>query len=140
MYRKKAPLREFADDYVREHCQKLSLEEAWKIMEPLTQLGKVLSEKRVDVEIPADIPVLGIRKGHYDLQRWIYNTFFKCFWNDAMSFQENVLINFDWYLPRYSWRHTEEEVREWVARAGMTLVRESVEEAGITVRAIKNGR
>jgi uncharacterized protein YbaR (Trm112 family)/SAM-dependent methyltransferase len=137
IYRKKAALREYADDYIREHLQNVPLEEAWNIMGPLTRLGKTLSEKRVQIDIEEDVPLLGIEKGSYDLQRWIYNAFFKCFWNDAMSFEENVLINFDWYLPRYAWRHTEQEARAWAAKAGMRIEHEYIEAAGITLRAVR---
>jgi len=140
VYRKKAPLREFADDYVRSQLQNIPLEEAWKMMEPLTLFGKTMAESSIRISIPKDIPVLGFKQGKYDLQRWIYNALFKCFWNDAMSFQENVLINFDWYLPRYAWRHSEDQIRRWIAGENMTLSQEFVEDAGITVRAIKENR
>lgn len=137
IYRTKAPLREYADDYVRAQLQNIPLEEAWKQMEPLTLLGKTLADKKLELEIAEDVPVLGIQKGRFDLQRWIYNTVFKCFWNDSMSFQENVLINFDWYLPKFAWRHREEEVRGWLKDEGLKLVHEFIEDAGITTRAVK---
>jgi hypothetical protein len=57
--------------------------------------------------------VLGIRKGKYDLQRFIYQNFFKCFWNDSFGFDDSNLTNFDWYYPKFSWRHTENEIRQW---------------------------
>ena len=31
-----------------------------------------------------------------------------------------ILDTFDWYSPRYQWKHTEPEVREWFERAGFT--------------------
>jgi hypothetical protein len=135
VYRKKAPLREYADDYVRELMQNCSSEEAWKMMEPLTKLGKALAELRVEVEVPEDVGVLGIRAGRYDIQRLIYYTMFKCYWNELLSFEENVHVNFDWYVPRYAKRHTFDEIRQWIGEAGLRCVHESVEESGITVRA-----
>lgn len=89
-------------------------------------------------KVPQDVPVLGIKSGRYDLQRLIYYTMFKCYWNDRLSFDENVHINFDWYHPRYAWRHTEAEVRQWISDAGFRLVHENIEEAGITVRGKKD--
>jgi hypothetical protein len=47
-------------------------------------------------------------------------------------------INYDWFAPANAHRHTPEEVRAWCAGAGMTIEREVVEEAGITVIARKS--
>lgn len=137
VYRKKAPLREYADDYVREKMQNISPRAALEMMESLTLLGKSLSDLKAVIEIPRDVPALGFQAGRYDLQRWVYNGMFKCFWNDKMSMNENVLVNFDWYLPKYAWRHTEQELREWAKWARMNVTREFVEDAGITMRAVK---
>lgn len=137
VYRQKAPLREFADDYVREQLQNVSLDEAWSQMESLTKLARTLSEKNVSIAIPEDIPVLGIRRGDFNLQRWLYNTVFKCFWSSGMTYEEAVMVNFDWYLPRFAWRHREEEVRGWIQAEKMQLLREHIEDAGITARAVK---
>ncbi|MBU2431826.1 MAG: class I SAM-dependent methyltransferase, partial [Proteobacteria bacterium] len=135
VYRKKAPLREYADDYIRNLIQDLPPDKAWEMMEPLTKLGKALFDLKTKIEVPEDVPVLGIKAGRYDIQRLIYYTMFKCYWNDRLSFDENVHINFDWYHPRYAWRHTEAEIRKWISDAGLTLVYENIEESGITVRA-----
>lgn len=134
VYRRKAPLREFADDHVRALLQDASPEEAWKLMEPLTRLGKALAELETEVEVPEDVEVLGIKAGRHDVQRLVYYSMFKCYWNPRLSFDENVHVNFDWYYPRYASRHTEEEVRGWLAEAGLRLVHERCEESGITVR------
>jgi arsenite methyltransferase len=138
VYRKKAPLREFADDHVRRQVQDLTPDEAWSAMEPLTRLGKILSDLKATVEVPEDVGVLGIKAGGYDLQRLVYYTMFKCYWNERLSFDENVHVNFDWYYPRYAWRHTEDEVRAWLRSAGLTLVHEAIEDSGITMRACKH--
>jgi arsenite methyltransferase len=137
VYRKKAPLREYADDYIRQQIQDLPPDRAWEMMEPLTELGRVLSELRATLEITDDIEVLGIKAGKYDLQRLIYYNMFKCYWNGRLTFDENVLVNFDWYYPRYAWRHTEGEIRQWLRDVGLELVHESIEDAGITVRGKK---
>lgn len=138
VYRKKAPLREFADDYIRNLVKDLPPEQAWKALEPLTQLGKVLTEMKAIVKIPKTVDFLGIKAGKYDLQRLIYYTMFKCYWNDRLSFQENVHINFDWYYPQFAWRHTEEEIHQWLDKFKLELVHEHIEESGITIRAIRH--
>jgi len=137
VYAKKAPIREFTDDYVRERLADMSPEEAWEALRPLTRLGQALAELQVEVEVPEDVPLLGIKAGSYDVQRLIYWNVAKLFWNDKMTFEENNHLNFDWYAPKYAWRHTEDEVRGWYADAGLEITRFHVHEAGYTVRGVK---
>ncbi len=112
-------------------------EEAWNLMEPLTQLGKVFSDLKIEVEIPEDIEVLGIEAGKHNLQRIIYYTLFKCYWNDLMNFEDNVHVNYDWYYPKFAWRHNVEEVLCWLKQANLKEVHKHVDSAGITIRAKK---
>lgn len=137
VYKKKAPLREFADDHVRNELARLSNEEAWEAMRSLTELGKRLAEMRQTLELPRDIGVLGLKKGTYDLQRFIYNNVAKVFWNPQLSFEENVHVNFDWYRPAYAHRQTPEDVRAWCGEARLEINRMEVDDSGITVIAIK---
>jgi arsenite methyltransferase len=138
VYRKKGPIREFTDDYIRSIVSALPPEQASAILRPLTKLGQSLAELHAEVEVNEDIPYLGIKAGRYDVQRLIYWNFAKMFWNDKLSFEENHLTNFDWYSPRYSFRQTEEEVRRWCAESGLSIFYFNTEEAGFTVRAVKD--
>jgi len=137
VYRKKGPLREFSDDYIRDRLQALSPEEAWKAVMPLTKLGKMLGELQIEIDIPEAIDLLEIPAGRIDLQRFFYWHVFKAFYRSDMTIDEMNHINFDWYAPRNAHRHTIEEVRGWCAKGGMTIERERVEEAGITIIARK---
>ncbi len=137
VYCKKAPIREFTDDYIRDIVSALAPEDAWNALQPLTKLGQTLAELHAEVEVPEDIPYLGIRAGRYDVQRLIYWHFAKLFWNEAHSFEENNHVNFDWYHPKYAHRHTEEEIQRWCDEAGLTIIHFDVQESGYTVRAIK---
>jgi arsenite methyltransferase len=136
VYRRKAPLREFSDDYVREAICDLSDEAAWEEMRSLTELGKALSDLQAQVEVP-DVPVLGIKAGSYDVQRLIYWNFAKLFWNDSLSFEANVHVNFDWYRPQYSHRQTEAEVQAWCEEAGLSITRFHQQDSGFTVTAMR---
>jgi arsenite methyltransferase len=138
VYRRKAPIREFTDDYVRDRITGMPPEEAWEALRPLTQLGQALAELDTEVEVP-DVPLLGIKAGRYDVQRLIYWHVAKLFWNPNMTFEENNHLNFDWYAPRYAHRQTEEDVRCWCADEGLEIVHFDVHEAGYTVRAVKPG-
>jgi len=135
VYRKKAPIREFTDDYVREQIAHLSPEAAWEALRPLTRLGQALAELKTEVEVVEDVPLLGIKAGRYDVQRLLYWHVAKLYWNEALSFEENNHVNFDWYHPRYAHRQTEEEIRRWCGEAGLKIERFNTQESGFTVRA-----
>ena len=137
VYRKKGPIREFADDHIREVLSSMPPEEAWDALRPLTKLGQALAELKTTVEIPEDIPYLGIEAGSYDVQRLVYWSFLKLFWNENLGFEENNHINFDWYHPRYAHRQTEEEVRAWCDELGLDVFHLVAQESGFTVRATK---
>lgn len=137
VYRRKGPVREFSDDYIREKILPLSNDEAWEVMRSLTRLGQALSDLHVQVVIPEDIPLLGIHAGEQDIQRMIYWNFAKLYWNSGLSFEENVHVNFDWYRPKYAHRQSVEEVQAWCVEAGLTVVRLHEQESGFNIRAIK---
>jgi SAM-dependent methyltransferase len=137
VYRRKGPIREFTDDYVREQLQVLSPAEAWEALKPLSRLGEELGRLGVEVDVPEEIGLLGIPAGRYDLQRFFYWHVCKAFYRPDASFEEMHHINYDWYAPANAHRQSPEEVREWCAEAGLEIERENVEEAGITIVAVK---
>ncbi len=83
LYRKKAPIREFTDDYVRREIRNMTPAEAWREMESVTLLGKALSDFRAEIEIP-DVKVLGMQGGRHNLQRFLYYTVLKCYWRELV--------------------------------------------------------
>jgi SAM-dependent methyltransferase len=138
VYKQKAPMREYADDFIRDAIGDLPYDEAMKACEQVTSLGKALSELKVKFTCPA-VDVLGIEAGEYDVQRFLYYFFLKCFWSPDFGFHDNAVINYDWYHPQLCTRHTIEEVLGWCADAGLRVVHQCVDPYGITVRAVKDG-
>ena len=137
VYVKKAPIREFTDDLIRNALTPLDNEEAWKALEPLTKLGKTLGDLNIEIEIDEAIPFLGIEKGTYNLQRLFYYKICKAYFRPDYSLDEMNHINFDWFRPHNCFRHTPEEVRTFCLKAGLTIDRLHVEESGVTVIASK---
>ena len=137
VYVKKAVIREFTDDYIREKLRSLTDEQAWKALEPLTLLGEELGKLKVDVNIPEDIPFLGIKAGKIDIQRFFYWNVCKTFYRNDYSVDEMNHINFDWYRPLNCHRHTESEIRVWCGEAGLVIEQMNISESGITVVALK---
>jgi arsenite methyltransferase len=137
VYRRKGPIREFTDDYIRDKLQGLEPQQAWDALKPLTQLGETLGELEVQVDVPEDIELLGIPAGPIDLQRLFYWHVAKAYYSPDLSFDEMLHINYDWYAPANAHRQSPEEVRMWCDEAGLEIERENVQEAGITIVARK---
>ena len=137
VYAKKAAIREFTDDYVREYLQGLSDEEAWRALEPLTKLGIALGELNVEIDVPEAIPFLGIPAGKVDLQRFVYWNICKLYYRAEWTLDEMNHVNFDWFRPLNCHRQTPEQVTAWCRDAGLEIEHLNVQEAGITVVARK---
>ena len=137
VYRRKGPVREFTDDYIRAQLQAMPPEDAWRAMEPLTRLGIALGELDAEIDVPAPIELLGIPAGRISVQRLFYWHVAKAFYRPDLTFDEMNHINFDWYAPTNAHRQSPEEVRAWCTAAGMMIEHEVVEDAGITVIARK---
>ena len=77
IYKKKGPIREFTDDYIRESSTNMTEKECIELSKELSYLGKNLSKIKNKIKIPKDIPLLKIKAGTYDIQRFIYWNFIK---------------------------------------------------------------
>jgi len=137
VYKKKSPIREFSDDYIREKISDISHKKSLKLMESITKFGKDISKQNITVNISEDLPILGIKKGKYDLQRFIYNYFFKCFWNYEWGFNYSNIVNFDWYHPKFAWRHSKNEIKEWCKDFKLKIKFLKESESGYTCLAVK---
>ena len=87
------------------------------------------------MDVPEDIPLLGIPAGPTTVQRLVYYGFVKAFYRPDWSFDEMHHVNFDWYRPSNARRHTEEEVRAFVEEAGLAIERFHAEPSGYSVVA-----
>jgi SAM-dependent methyltransferase len=140
VYAKKPPIREFVDQHLRRAATRLSFDECVEFCKPITRLGESLAKAGVTVTVPDDISSLGIKAGRYDLQRLLYYHVMKCFYHPDFTFEENNLVNVDWYHPAYASTHTPDEVRQWFAAAGLEDPRISKGDSGIYARATKPRR
>jgi SAM-dependent methyltransferase/uncharacterized protein YbaR (Trm112 family) len=139
VYRVKPLVRELADKHVREITTKMTVDECMSFSEQVTELGHELSRLHARITLREGIPLLGLEAGEHDLQRLIYWTFFKCFWNEELGEGISNLVNFDWYHPPYASRHTENEVLGWCRDADLEIVHLDVIESGISIRARRRG-
>lgn len=136
VYKKKAPVREYVDDYIRDRISGLKYKDAIKYTDQITKLGKVLSEINIKVKIPK-VELLEIEEGEYEIQRFVYHFIMKCFWNSNLKFKENSAINYDWYHPQLCFRYELKDVLNWFKKQDLKVVHKHVDFYGITIRGIK---
>jgi len=136
VYKKKAPLREFTDDFVRNKIAGMSYEEAIKHCDQITEFSKNVSGIEQEFYCPG-IELLDIPAGNYTPQRFMYHFFMKCFWNPELNFEQNSAINYDWYHPQNCTRHTLEEITEWFTKNELKITRSYSDFYGITMHGIK---
>lgn len=137
VYSKKALPRELVDDYFRKATHAISKEEMWKFSEQLTELGKRLSDLKISFESP-DIPLLGIKGGTYDIQRFIYWNFLKCFWKEDWGFDLSKSTNYDWYAPSNAKRFSKQEFLDMVNQNNLFITYLHEEEACYSGRFLKS--
>ena len=136
VYAKKALPRELLDEHFRTYCKDLSTDELWDMSNKLTQLGKTLSDLNIQIDVP-DIPQLDIKGGKYDLQRFIYWNFLKCFWSEELGEETSIATNFDWYSPSNAKRYSEEEYKKMIDNNGLSIQYFHSEEACYSGRFLK---
>ncbi len=136
VYKKKAPIREYTDDYIRDIIKDYDYDKAINVSNDITKLGQVLSELDINIDIP-ELKELGIKQGNYSIQRFLYHFFMKCYWNNDLSFSENSAINYDWYHPQDCSRHTVEEIKEWFKESNLNILHVYEDFYGITISGKK---
>lgn len=135
VYRKKALPRELIDSYFRESTLNISYEDKLMLSRQLTELGRTLSNLNITIDVP-DIPLLGIKGGRQDLQRFFYWNFLKCFWNKDLGEHTSILTNFDWYSPSNAARYSKNEFLSMLIETSFEMKELHEEEACYSGRAI----
>lgn len=137
VYKIKGPIREFADNFIRESTVKMTEKQCIEFSKDMAILGKNLSKIKKTIIIPRDIPVLQIKAGTYDIQRFIYWNFLKCWWFGDVPFDQSVATNFDWYFPEYAYRHSPKEVKKWFKDSKLKIIYFNEIESGVSVNGTK---
>jgi SAM-dependent methyltransferase len=118
IYNIKPLIREICDSEIRKNTTSMSYDDCMDFSRKMTMLGKSLSQINNDLVIEEDIDLLNIKAGKYKLQRFIYDHFIKCWYNQNQDDEFADIVNQDWYHPRYASHHTQEEVFSWFEECG----------------------
>lgn len=138
VYNKKAPIREYVDDYIRKITVNMNVNDCMEFSKDMAILGRSLSNLKKKIIIPRDIKILGVKAGTYDVQRFIYWHFLKCFWDPSDNLERSIGVNFDWYYPKYAYRHTQSEVKKWFNDSKTQIIHFKEIESGISVTGQKS--
>jgi len=137
VYKIKGPMREYADNFIRKHTVKMTEKQCIEFSKDMALLGKNLSKIKKTITVTRDIPLLQIKAGTYDLQRFIYWNFLKCWWSNDVPFEQSVATNFDWYFPEYAYRHNPKEVKKWFKESKLQIIHFNEIESGISINGKK---
>lgn len=136
-YRRKSILRESSDNTLRNIIGKMSDKQAFESSKQFSFLGKQLQKLREKIEITKDLPLLGVKKGSYEIQEFIYNYFLKCFYNKSFGEKYSTLVNYDWYHPEFAFRYDINELRLMFNNNRITITNEITIEAQHYLEGIK---
>ena len=113
IYCTKPFIRELVDEEIRKITTKLDYNQCHEFSKQMTMLGASFYQLKKKIIIKEDIPLLNIKKGEYNLQRFIFDHFVKCFYNEKLGPDVCDMINLDWYHPQYASHHTKDEIESF---------------------------
>ena len=103
--RKKNKYRDFADDVLMNHGRKMTPKELWKFSEVVTRFGRALY----------DLNIKNIKfenKKYPDIQRYVHDNLFRCWYNPTISFDISNSITYDWFSgnPRFNLKEVKQKI------------------------------
>lgn len=137
IYKRQKPIRHLTDDYIRSVISQMAPQDGFEAVKPLTKLGMALGQIKEELDIPEDIPFLGIKKGKYNLQRFFYYHIMKLFYNPELPFQRHVVNNWNAYYPKHVQFLPPEQIKSFFETLNFRFEIWNEEGNGIAVIAVK---
>lgn len=128
--RKKNKYRDFVDDLIMNHSSNLSPSELWEFSHEVTKFGKALYS--------LDIKNLKFNKKFYpNIQNFVHNQIFRCWYDPNIKFQLSVSSNYDWFSnnPRFSLSEVKKIMKEGLGKHKLISIYE--DDASISCRIKK---
>lgn len=120
-YARKGNLREAIDDGIRDAVAGLSPKDAMSLGLEFARVGRALKDTGATIKIDNDLPWMGIKKGVYPIQTFVYDYIMKCWWNEGFGEKYSAVVNFDWYHPTYAFRYDISELTGWFETCGISV-------------------
>ena len=138
VYKTPSLLRVLTDSYFREKIQKeKKFKNIKNLLSDLTKLGYFLKKNNSNIRIAENLKNLGIKKGKFKIQEFIYNYFLRNTYNKLLGFELSFYENLDWFGPKNNFTFSKEELRRYFKKNKMkiTFLRET--QSGISIIAKK---
>ncbi|MCX8080329.1 MAG: class I SAM-dependent methyltransferase [Bacteroidia bacterium] len=138
LFNRKSFIRQKMDKIIRDNISKLPPERILDISYKFSEIGKILHDCNVEVEIPENFIEFGTLAGKkISLQRFFYYAVFKCFYNPSFTMDKNAEYNLDWYSYPHCNTYVLDEVCNWFFENDMQIEHINSNEANFSIRAIK---
>lgn len=130
--RKKNKLRDWADNLIMAKAADMSPDELWGFSVKVTEFGKALYDldlKNIKFE----------NKIYEDIQRFVHNNLFRCWYNPNVGFDLSVSSNYDWFSgnPRFNAKEVKQVILSHIKN--YKLLRFFEDDATISVSLKKVG-
>ncbi|MDO8558257.1 MAG: class I SAM-dependent methyltransferase [bacterium] len=95
--RKKNPYRDLVDDLIMNRARDMKPKDLWEFSRIVTEFGKALYKLNIK-----NVTFQG--RKYENLQRFIHNQVFRCWYNPSIPFELSVSSNYDWFSsnPRFN--------------------------------------
>lgn len=123
IYNRKPFLREISDREIRNITTKMNYDECMNFSKKMSKLGKAFSKISQTLVVEENIDLLDIKKGRYNLHKFIYDHFLKIWFNPNQDMAYANLVNQDWYHPHYASHHTKDEILSWFRNEGIEKIK-----------------
>lgn len=122
VYAEKSIVREQMDTIIRDSIAGLPQERIQEIAGKFTEIGQLLGEMDVNVNVPSHYTMFGHLSGQeMSLQRFVYYSMFKCFYNPEFTKEKSDEFNHDWYCYPICNKTSVEEAVNWYVRNGLLI-------------------
>lgn len=107
--RKKNKLRDHVDDLIMDKAASMSPDELWGFSVKVTEFGRALH----------GLDIKNVRfenKKYEDIQRFVHNNLFRCWYNPSIDFRLSVSSNYDWFSnnPRFGARDVRKIIKDYI--------------------------
>lgn len=124
--RKKNEYRDFVDDAIMDRARTMTSAQLWKFSEVVTRFGEELYKLQIkNIKFKS--------KKYEDLQRFVHNQVFRCWYNPSIDFELSLSSNYDWFSgnPRFNAKEIKSIMKRGLGRH--SILRFYEDDASISV-------
>jgi ubiquinone/menaquinone biosynthesis C-methylase UbiE len=138
VYKKPPIIRRLTDNHFRKQMNsKIKFKDKLKIMSEITKLAFLLKKNKTYININQNLHTLGIKKGKFNIQEFIFKFFLRNTFNPDLKYKLSMYENFDWFAPLNNAIFEKKELVKYLNNNGMKLNFVKKTNSGISIIANK---